>query len=255
MADIIAPEVHPGGNVFVGEQFLHARTVFLHRMFPGASAAAQDDVPVAVEIHEGMIQRHAVNVIHRRVGIDQVIEIVGEEETRIVGAGQGDAAGKSFRCAEQEVEGVGAAHGAAGCQDALRAEAVVFPADFLKARTEFVHDVVEILFLGLDAGAVVRVGGAPGVIIVAVAAEHLDAAVFDERGQAADEAVVLEVIKASALAGKSQHGLAGAAVELEFHIASQGAAVFLEVLSIHLPASAEAFFAAGFFSDSLPFFS
>ena len=94
MGYIVAPEVYPGRNVLVFKQFFHTGRVFLHRMFPGTSSTAEDDVSVSVHFHIWMVIWHAVDVIYRGVCVDEVIHVVREEESCIICSGKSNASGE-----------------------------------------------------------------------------------------------------------------------------------------------------------------
>ena len=82
------------------------------------SSAAQDDIAVPVHLDIRMIIGHAVDVIDRRIGIDQIIEVVIEEQSCVISAGQSYTAGEDVRSSQHEVQGMGAAHGTSGGENA-----------------------------------------------------------------------------------------------------------------------------------------
>ncbi len=98
---------------------------------------------------------------------------------------------------------------------------------------EFVHNIVEPLFMECYATVMVALHVAPRLAVDAVNTDEPDESAVDEAGEHTHHVEVLIVVKTSVLRREDQHGMSLGAVGLVFHVTPKGVAVFLHVIDIH----------------------
>ena len=234
MADIGAPDVHPGMDALAFQDGLQFPGGGQQLVLPGALAAAQDElVGLVVQLLVGMVRREVAHIIAGAVAVDQVVHIAAKELAGIVDAAEGDGAVEQVRPAQVEVDRMAGAHAGAAGQDLAGMIRAHLPIDLQDAGHQLGGDVVVIPLLHLDARAL-RAGGVPAFPVDAVAAEDLQPAGLDPGLGDAAHAKVLPVVKAAALAGEDQDGPAGMAEHLELHVAVEIIAVLFVVADLHI---------------------
>ena len=80
---VISPEVRPVRHVLVVKDLVKLRRVHSHLVFPGTLPAAEDYVPLPVEVEPRMIVRHVRQEVNRRIVVHDVIHVIAEEPARI----------------------------------------------------------------------------------------------------------------------------------------------------------------------------
>ena len=234
MVHVLAPQVDPGGDIQALEVLLQDAGIGLGIILPGTLAAADDDVASAVLRQQGVIGGHVADEIGGGVVVDLHIGVVLEEILGVEQAAQRQAAAKQMGEAEIEVDTVVAAHAGAGEHYLTGVvHAVGFGVDLVQAGQELLADVLDPLLVPHDAGVLVTVGGAPGLLVYAGNAEQLQLAVFDLVSYGIHHAAALEVKELTVLAGEDDEGQAGVAVNLELHVTLQIVRIFLVVLGMH----------------------
>ena len=103
----------------------------------------------------------------------------------------------------------------------------------LDVGNQLVHNVVEVALVVFDAPAVVGAHGGPGLVIDGVGTVDGTLAGLNPGGPGGGHIVPLKVEETAALAGEKQNGLSVGAVDLEFHVPSQIAAVVLKITYFH----------------------
>ena len=98
---------------------------------------------------------------------------------------------------------------------------------------QFVHNIMEPLFMECYAAVMVALQVAPRLAVDAVNTDEPDKSAVDEAGEHTHHVEVLIVVKTSVLRREDQHGMSLGAVGLVFHVTPEGVAVFLHVIDIH----------------------
>ena len=143
---IVAPNVEPDVNVLLRTDVAQAECALRH--FPSALPDDDHRLVVVVQADKRVVRRNAGEVIHRGIGVHQLIHVAGEAVFAGVNAAERQQTVERLREAEIQVCRVRRAQGAAERNDARRAvPAVAVVRHGLDERRNLPHDVVHPRFM------------------------------------------------------------------------------------------------------------
>ena len=172
------------------------------------------------------------HVIAGGIAVDKIVHIPTEEHAGGIQAAECDRAVEDVRAAQEEVDGVAAAHAGTAGQDLAGVVVAQLTVDLKQAGHKFLADIIVPALLHLDTralGAVV----VPALGVDAVHCEDLQPAVIHPAGSGVAHVAVLPVKEASALARENHDGPSGVAVDLELHKSVQKTAVLFVIADLH----------------------
>ncbi len=144
-------------------------------------------------------------------------------------AAQGNQGIEDIGVAEEKVRGVIAPHADAGGYEFLFGA----PAVLAHERNDFLHDVAVIVLVTACTVGGMRAKVRPGLAVKAVHSKQFDLSRFDKPRQPIRHSPVFEVVEASLLRWKDQHGLAVKAVDLELHVMPENRAEPFVIFDLH----------------------
>ena len=201
-------------------------------VLPRALAHADDDSALVVHPDVRVVPRHVGQIPAGCVLIQEVVHIIAEEALGVIQAGQREHRAEEVGTAEEEVRRVHRAHRRAEGHDGL-----VVPVALAGQMADIGHQLVDHIVVPslmlLNAPARIAAAVGIGLAVDDVDGEDHDLPAFDPLGPGIDHVEVFKVVEPARLAGDEHHGLAAVAVDLEFHIAAETAAVVLKIADFH----------------------
>ena len=116
--DIMAPNVDPGWDRFVVQDFLQRVGILQHAFFPGALAAAGDNSALTVLFQESWVIE-VWQVRQGRIVIDFIVHEIADKNFQAKHSADGNHGVKTIWVAEEKIPRMVATHAAAGGNNLL----------------------------------------------------------------------------------------------------------------------------------------